>query len=78
MQIVEEVMSTTDSIVADVSGTQITQESSGSLDPDDECKYLAETMFITYIKLYDECYRHWSYFHHRISATLDTLHRDTV
>ena len=40
VQIVEEVMSTTDSIVADVSGTQITQESSGSLDPDDECKYL--------------------------------------
>ena len=40
VQIVEEAMSTTDSIFADVSGTQITQESSGSLDPDDECKYL--------------------------------------
>ena len=40
VQIVEKVMSTTDSIFADVSGTQITQESSGSLDPDDECKYL--------------------------------------
>ena len=40
VQIVEEAMSTTDSIFVDVSGTQITQESSGSLDPDDECKYL--------------------------------------
>ena len=40
VQIVEKAMSTTDSIFADVSGTQITQESSGSLDPDDECKYL--------------------------------------
>ena len=40
VQIVEEAMSTTDSIFADVSGTQIIQESSGSLDPDDECKYL--------------------------------------
>ena len=40
VQIVKEVMSTTDSIFADVSGTQITQESSESLDPDDECKYL--------------------------------------
>ena len=40
VQIVEEAMSTTDSIFADVSGTQITQESSGSLDPHNECKYL--------------------------------------
>ena len=40
VQIVEEAMSITDSIFADVIGTQITQESSGSLGPDDECKYL--------------------------------------
>ena len=45
-------MSTAELISADLSDTQITQESSGSLDPSNECKYLMKQEAFT--KLSDQ------------------------